>query len=153
MNRITRDEMVMAMAVIAGMRSTCQRKQVGAVIARDGRVLSIGYAGAPSGFEHCSAAVCDLSKPCDRTVHAEANAVAFAAKEGIPINGSTIYITCSPCINCAKLIINSGIKRVRYLEEYRDTTPLELLVNAHIGIMKMIMPKELAGEESDRTTA
>jgi dCMP deaminase len=143
MERITRDQMGMAMAVIASLRSTCKRKQVGAVIVRDGRVLSIGYAGAPSGFPHCSDAVCDLSTPCERTVHAEANAIAFAAKEGIAVHGASIYTTCSPCINCAKLLINSGIKKVYYLEEYRDTAPLTLLQEAHILVSSMVMPPEL----------
>ena len=128
--------MNMEIALIVSRRSTCERKSVGAVIVRSGRVLSTGYAGVPSKLPHCSSQFCDLSKPCDRTVHAEANAIAFAAKEGIPIDGSEMFITCSPCINCAKLIINSGVKKVTYLEEYRDTNPLKLLESAHIKVIK-----------------
>jgi dCMP deaminase len=133
-NRISRDNMLTAIAVIVSRRSTCDRLQVGAVIATDGRILSTGYAGAPSGFEHCNTRDCDLEKPCTRTVHAESNSIAFAARHGIKVDGSTLYVTHSPCLDCAKLIINSGIKRVVYLERYRLAAPIDLLKDAGLEV-------------------
>lgn len=125
--RISREEMLMEMAITASKRSTCLRKDVGAVIARDGRVLSVGYNGAPSGQPHCTPQTCNTSAPCERAVHAEANAIAFAAKAGISTDGAELYATVSPCPYCAKLIINSGIRKVWYLEEYRDKSGIHLL--------------------------
>lgn len=131
--RISRPDMLMGMAKLAAKRGTCLRRSVGAVIAREGRVLSLGYVGAPSGFAHCTPETCGPGKPCERTIHAEANAIAFAAKEGIRIDGAVMYTTASPCNDCAKLIINSGIGAVWYDEEYRVTEPIALLRQA--GIM------------------
>jgi dCMP deaminase len=138
-NRITRDAMLTEMAVIASKRSTCSRKQVGAIIALDGRVLSLGYAGSPAGTPHCLDEGCILGPDggCIRTVHAELNAIAFAAKQGIALIGSTMYCTDSPCLGCAKAIINAGITDVRYLREYRDVTPLELLSVAGVFATKV----------------
>lgn len=136
MSRISRDNMLLQIALIVKQRSTCLRRQVGAVLALDGRVLSTGYGGAPSGVAHCTPDVCGPDKPCTRTIHAEANAVAFAARLGIATRGSTLYCTASPCIECAKLIINAGILRVVYHEEYRDTAPIELLTSVGIRVEK-----------------
>lgn len=130
--RLSRNEMLMGMAALAAQRGTCLRRSVGAVIARDGRVLSLGYVGAPAGFPHCTPDICGPDKPCERTIHAETNAIAFAAKEGIRIEDSILYTTASPCKECAKLIINSGIRMVWYLDEYRDVAPLQLLEQAGI---------------------
>lgn len=132
--RITRDVMLTEMAVIASKRSTCSRKRVGAIIALDGRVLSIGYAGSPAGTPHCTDVGCLIGPEggCVRTVHAELNAIAFAAKQGISLNHSTLYCTDSPCLSCAKAIINAGIIAVRYIREYRDLSGLELLNSANI---------------------
>lgn len=138
MNRITRDEMLMEIALTASRRSTCNRKQVGAVLSREGRVLSIGYAGAPSGFPHCTEAKCDLSQPCRRTVHAEANALAFAAKYGISTLGASIYCTLAPCLDCAKLAINCGIIEIVFSELYRTSDGLELLRAAGIRVRKFL---------------
>lgn len=138
--RISRNGMLMQMAKLAAQRGTCRRRSVGAVIARDGRVLSIGYVGAPAGFPHCTPDICGPDKPCERTIHAEANAIAFAAKEGIRLEDSTLYTTASPCLHCAKLIINSGITTVWYDEEYRDVAPIELLEQA--GILCAQLPPE-----------
>jgi dCMP deaminase len=129
MSRISRDEMLMEMAIIASKRSTCTRKHVGAIIAIDGRPVSVGYAGAPSGLPHCVNHGC-IAGPdggCIRTQHAEANAIAFAARKGISTEKATIYTTVSPCLACAKLIINAGITEVRFLELYRKMEGLELL--------------------------
>lgn len=132
MERISRHHMLMQMALTAAGRSTCMRKQVGALLAIDGRPISIGYGGAPSGFPHCSNKLCDLSKPCTRTVHAETNAVAFAARKGIATEGSTLYCTLAPCHDCAKLLINAGIIQVVYIEVYRSLDGLDLLKRAGI---------------------
>lgn len=135
--RITRDEMLMAIAQIAAKRSTCERAKVGAVIARSGRVISTGYAGAPSGVDHCIRDHnCFDDQPCTRTIHAEANAIAFAARHGVSSDGASLYCTLSPCIDCAKLIINSGIKEVFYGEAYRKTEGVDLLESVGIKCRK-----------------
>lgn len=125
--RISRNQMLMEMATIVSKRSTCLRLQVGAVIALQGRILSMGYVGAPSGMPHCTPDICNDKSPCERTIHAEANAIAFAAREGIRLQGSTMYCTHSPCMSCAKLILNTGIVEVIYLLPYRLVEPVELL--------------------------
>lgn len=127
--RISRDEMLMRMAVITSERGTCLRARVGAIISRGGRVLSTGYVGAPSGLPHCLDVGCDTSEHsgCLRTVHAEANAIAWSARHGISTDGAELHCTYSPCGPCAKLIINAGITRVVYMNEYRDLKPLAML--------------------------
>lgn len=133
-DRYSRDEMLMRVAVIISNRGTCNRAQVGAVIARDGRIISTGYVGAPIGLPHCLEVGCDVSEfsGCLRTVHAEANAITFAARYGIATEGAELYCTHSPCSNCTKLIINAGISRVVYEMQYRDIKPLGML--AAVGI-------------------
>lgn len=134
MDRISRDEMMMRVAAVVSMRGTCERASVGAVIALDGRIIATGYVGAPSGAKHCAEVGCEIGthKGCTRTVHAEANAIAFAAMHGIATRGATLYCTHSPCRECAKLIANSGIARVVYEREYRDKTGLTLLAEVNI---------------------
>ena len=134
-NRITRQQMLLEIATTVSKRSTCLRLQVGAVVAIEGRVLSMGYNGSPSGLEHCSFEYCKIDSPCKRTIHAEANAIAFAARHGVPIKGSELFVTHSPCLDCAKLIINSGIVKVTYILAYRDPAPLELLSQAGISVL------------------
>lgn len=136
-DRLPRHEMLMGMAVLASRRSTCQRKQVGAVLAVDSRPVSIGYGGAPSGFPHCSPDICDLSKPCTRTIHAEANAIAFAARKGIVTENATLYCTLAPCLDCAKLLINAGVKNVFYLETYRSREGIALLAEAGVWVSQL----------------
>lgn len=138
--RITRDEMLMEIARIVARRSTCNRAQVGAVVAQDGRIVSTGYAGAPSGLPHCSPETCNTSAPCTRTVHAEAGAISYAARSGIRLGGATLYCTHCPCIDCAKLIINTGIKRVIYDQAYRKTEGLELLRTVGIVVEQWTQP-------------
>ena len=132
LKRISRDELLGNIAKLVAKRSTCQRASVGAVLARDGRIISIGYNGAPAGLPHCDHKPDD--PPCTRTVHAEANAIAFAAKNGVKTDGTTMYCTYSPCIDCAKLMINAGIIRVVFWELYRDDTPLLLLEDAGVKV-------------------
>lgn len=143
--RPDRDTVLIEMARLIATRSTCDRRHVGAVIARESRVLSMGYAGAPPGFPHCSFALCgDRKDPCTRTIHAEANAIAWAARGGIAIDGCAIYTTASPCNDCAKLILSAGLKQVYYLEEYRDPAPLLLLKQGGIYAEKLQLQKMLS---------
>jgi dCMP deaminase len=119
----------MELANVVAKRGTCTRGYVGAVIAIDGRVISTGYVGAPAGLPHCMDLGCDIGPDggCQRTVHAEANAIAFAAKHGVPTKGSTLYTLVAPCLSCAKLIINAGITSVIYSRPYRDSGGLGML--------------------------
>lgn len=122
------------MATVTSARGTCNRAAVGAVISKDGRIISTGYVGSPRGLPHCTDVGCDEStySGCLRTVHAEANAIAFAARYGISTEGADLHCTHSPCGNCAKLLINAGIVRVVYDSLYRDEKPLGML--AAVGI-------------------
>lgn len=136
--RISRDEMLCEFAMIAELRSTCERGGAGAVVAIDGRVISTGYNGPVSGAPHCSSDHCDTSKSCIRSVHAEANAIIFAARKGVSIEGATLYCTKSPCAHiCAPMIVNSGIIKVVYLELFRDPMGLKILSDSGIQIVDM----------------
>lgn len=128
--------MLTGMALLTAHRGTCLRKRVGCVIAREGRVLTLGYNGAPKGLPHCLDHGCIIGPDggCTRAAHAEANAIAFAARHGIKLDGATLYVTTSPCKNCASLIINAGIQRVVFAERYRDETGLQKLVEAGVDI-------------------
>lgn len=140
LSRPSRDEWLIRMAVITSARGTCLRAAVGAIISRDGRIISTGYVGSPRGLPHCTDVGCDTEAGtgCMRTVHAEANAIAFAARHGIATDGAELHCTHSPCGSCAKLIVNSGIVRVVYDTEYRDASPLGLLGTAGIETVKHI---------------
>lgn len=137
--RITRDQMLMEIANVVSKRGTCLRAAVGAVIARDGRIISTGYVGAPAGLPDCIAVGCDIGnhKGCTRTVHAEINAIAFAARHGIATEGSTLYSLLAPCYDCAKAIINCGIVRLVYGFDYRDIRGINLLRNGKIVVDKL----------------
>ena len=144
--RIDRETMFMQITEVVAKRSTCLRARVGATIIRDNRVVSIGYAGAPSRLKHCTENGCKIEDGhCVRTVHAEANAIAFAAKAGIPTDGAEMYITHSPCKNCAKLIINSGIRRVTY-REYRGDG-IELLDYAGVEVIRFDRDSRLPSQQ------
>jgi dCMP deaminase len=111
------------MARHAALRATCSRKHVGAVVVWERQVVSTGYNGSPRGLPHCSDVGCELKdlggrQSCVRTVHAEANAIAQAARGGGTTDKATIYTTASPCLDCAKLIVNAGITRVVFGEAY-----------------------------------
>ena len=119
------------MAQIWSENSYCQRRQVGALVVKDKMIISDGYNGTPSGFEN----VCEedgVTKPY--VLHAEANAITKIARSGNNSDGSTLYVTDSPCIECAKLIIQAGIKRVIYSREYRLTDGVDLLRRAGIEV-------------------
>ena len=119
--RVSWETYFMNIAKEVSTRSTCDRKHVGAVIVRNKTLLSTGYNGSIKGLPHCNDAGCEMvDGHCIRTSHAEANAIVQAAKNGVKIDGSEIYVTASPCYNCFKLIANSGIKVIFYNELYRD---------------------------------
>jgi dCMP deaminase len=120
-DRTSWDKYFMQIALDVSTRSTCDRKFVGAVIVRDKMILSTGYNGSIRGLPHCDEVGHEMDNGhCVRTVHAEANAIVQAARNGVGIEGADIYVTASPCYNCFKLIANSGIKRIFYGELYRD---------------------------------
>lgn len=117
----------------AATRATCDRKHVGAVIVRDRTILSTGYNGSIRGMPHCDEVGHVIENDhCVATVHAEANAILQAAKNGVRIDGAEIYTTASPCWNCFKLIANAGIHTIYYGEFYRDTRSAE--VARQVGI-------------------
>lgn len=137
MNRISREKMLMEIALVVEKRSTCNRGSSGAIISRDGRIIATGYNGPVRFAHHCSPQFCDTTKPCVRSVHAEANALIFAARHGISVEGASLYCTTSPCSHiCAPLIINSGISRVIYLREFRDISGIEALKMSGIMVVK-----------------
>ncbi len=126
---------------LVATRTTCIRRAVGAVIVKDKRILATGYNGAPSGLPHCLDAGClrdELNIPSGerqeicRGIHAEQNALIQAARFGISVEGSTIYVTHHPCVVCAKLLINAGIVHIKYLEDYPDTLAKEMLKEADV---------------------
>jgi dCMP deaminase len=138
--RASWDEYFMQIAQQAATRATCDRKHVGAVIVRDKTILSTGYNGSIRGLPHCDDVGHMMDNGhCIATVHAEANAIIQAAKNGTAINGADIYVTASPCWNCFKLIVNSGIKRIVFLEFYRDERILSVAEAAGVELVQIQM--------------
>lgn len=127
------DNRYMRMARIWAENSYCQRRQVGALLVKDKMIISDGYNGTPSGFENNCENDEGLSKPY--VLHAEANAITKVARSSNSSDGATLYVTASPCIECAKLIIQAGIKRVVYGEKYRLVDGIELLERAGIELV------------------
>ena len=130
-------------------RSTCKRAKVGAVIVRDKNILATGYNGAPAGLAHCTEVGCliyesktpsgDIEENCYRTIHAEINAIAQAAKNGVSIRDAAIYVTHTPCIHCMKVLINTGIKQIFYERDYKANTVRDLLASTDVVIKKVEM--------------
>jgi dCMP deaminase len=119
--RASWDEYFMNIARVVSSRSTCDRKFVGAVIVRDKTILSTGYNGSIRGMPHCSEVGHMMEdNHCVATIHAESNAILQAAKNGVSIDGASIYVTASPCWNCFKQVANAGIRRIVFGEFYRD---------------------------------
>ena len=163
--RISRDDMFIQIVQVVAQRSTCLRSQVGALIVRDGRIVSMGYNGPVSGMPECkeipsfvdlvsdpayydrpmSKIIDELENDplkcegpgCTRSLHAETNAIAFAARAGVSVSGCTLYCSMSPCINCAKVIVNSGIREVKFLEKYRNEDGIELLQKSGITVVDL----------------
>ena len=125
-HRVSWKDYFMSIAREVATRSTCDRKHVGAVIVREKTILSTGYNGSIKGLPHCDEVGCEMvDGHCVRTTHAEANAIVQAAKNGIQINQSEIYVTASPCYDCFKLIANAAINVIYYDEFYRDKRIIE----------------------------
>jgi len=142
MTRPTWEEYFMGIAQLVARRSTCLRRQVGAVIVKHNNILATGYNGTPSGISHCAEVGClrdQLKIPSGerhelcRGLHAEQNVIIQAAKHGINIDGATLYCTNSPCIICSKMIINAGIREIVYLDGYPDILSKDILVESGIG--------------------
>ena len=129
------DRRYMRMARIWAENSYCKRRQVGALLVKDQMIISDGFNGTPSGFENNCEDENNMSKPY--VLHAEANAISKIAKSGNSSNGATLYVTTSPCIECAKLIIQAGIKRVVYAEPYRVDDGIQLLKRANIELLQL----------------
>lgn len=131
------DKKYIRMAMIWAENSYCKRRKVGALVVKDKMIISDGYNGTPTGFENVCEDENGVSKPY--VLHAEANAITKLAKSSNSSEGATMYCTASPCIECAKLIIQSGIKRVVYSEQYRLTDGVDLLVRAGVEVVYLEM--------------
>lgn len=127
------DEYFMKLAVEAASRGSCTRARTGVVLIRDRQVLSTGYNGAITGQPHC---VHPDDSPCKVACHSEANAVAFAARNGVALLGAEAYCTLSPCKTCATLLIQAGIQKVTYLVEYRELWGLMFLIDSGVEVVQ-----------------
>ncbi len=148
--RPTWDEYFLTITRQVAERSTCVRAKVGAVIVRDRSILATGYNGAPAGMPHCLDVGClvyesktpdgNIEENCFRTIHAEINAIAQAARNGTRIDGADIYVTHTPCIHCFKTLVNTGIKRMFYAKPYKMETLDELLRNTGVELIGLVPP-------------
>lgn len=129
------DRRYLEMASIWAGNSYCKRKQVGALIVKERMIISDGFNGTPAGFENVCEDESGKTKPY--VLHAEANAITKVAKSGNSSEGATLYVTTSPCMECSKLIIQSGIRRVVFSEKYHDNSGLSLLEKAGIELVEM----------------
>lgn len=144
--RLSWDEYFMEITKLVSKRSTCLRRQVGAVLVKDRQILATGYNGPPRGLPHCDEVGClrelkgipsgERHELC-RGLHAEQNAIIQAANHGVGIRGATIYSTTHPCVICTKMIINAGISRIVYQEGYADQLSAEMLSSSGIRVEKL----------------
>ena len=146
------DEYFMDIVELIKSRSTCLRRQVGALIAKDKRILATGYNGAPIGCSHCEEVGCLREKykipsgqrhELCRAIHAEQNAIVQAAYSGVSVKGATMYVTNQPCVLCAKMIINAGIEKIVFNGDYPDELAMELLKEASVRVIKYENIKKL----------
>jgi dCMP deaminase len=145
--RLEWDSYFMRIAQLVAERSTCTRAKIGAVVVKERNIIATGYNGSPSGMPHCLDAGCLIYKTttpdgtvednCFRTIHAEVNAIAQAAKNGTSIDGASIYITASPCIHCLKVIINVGMRTIYYAKPYKIQTIAEMLENSGTELIEV----------------
>jgi len=153
--RIPWDQYFMAQSLLLSLRSTCTRLSVGATIVRDRRIIAGGYNGSVTGDVHCIDEGCYLvDGHCVRTIHAEMNAILQCAKFGVETDGAEIYVTHFPCLQCTKMILQAGIKKIHYLKDYRnDDYAIKLIEQAGATIHQVTLSKEyfetLAFGESD----
>ena len=147
MQRPSWDQYFMDITRLVATRSSCVRRQVGALLVKDRNILATGYNGVPSGISHCDMSGClreRLKVPSGerhelcRGLHAEQNAIIQAAKHGTNIDGATLYCTTMPCIICTKMIINAGIKKVIYGEGYADDLAREMIAEAAIEVLHFL---------------
>lgn len=146
MKRLSWDEYFLEITRLVARRSTCLRRQVGAIIVKDRRILATGYNGAPTGLAHCSEVGClreklkipsgERQELC-RGLHAEQNAIIQAAVYGVGMSGATLYCTHQPCILCAKMLVNAGIKRIVVLENYSDSFAQGILSEAGVELINL----------------
>lgn len=129
------DSRYLEMAEVWARNSYCKRRQVGALLVKDNMIISDGYNGTPAGFENICEDENGVTKPY--VLHAEANAITKVAKSGNNSCGATLYVTASPCLECSKLIIQAGIRRVVYKDEYRLTDGIDLLRRAGVEVEKI----------------
>jgi dCMP deaminase len=151
MNRPDNDTYFMRMAELVATRSTCLRRNVGAVVVKEKRVLTTGYNGAPKGLKHCAEVGCvRLANKIEsgtrhelcRGVHAEQNAVIQAAYFGVSIKDSTIYTTNFPCVMCAKILVNAGVKEIVYKDDYIDPLSRDVLDESKVAVRRYTGPVE-----------
>jgi len=150
------NEYFMRIAMLAATRSTCLRRQVGAVIVKDKKVLATGYNGAPAGLPHCAEVGClreqraipsgQRHELC-RAIHAEQNAIIQAATSGVSIAGGTAYTTAFPCVLCAKMLINARIREIYVADGYPDELSRQLLDEAGVVVHRMVIDAETARVE------
>ncbi|MBN1551846.1 cytidine/deoxycytidylate deaminase family protein [bacterium] len=155
--RPTWDEYFMEIVYLISKRSTCLRRKVGAVIVKNHQILATGYNGVPSGITHCSEEIGCLRKTLGipsgerhelcRGLHAEQNAIIQAAYHGISIRGGTLYCTTMPCIVCTKMIINAGIRKIVFKEEYEDSLVQAMIKESQIILEKFANTSEVKSEK------
>jgi len=152
------DSYFMQLAFVVAGRSTCLRRQVGAVMVKEKQILSTGYNGSPSGLLHCDEVGClrqSLSIPSGerheicRAVHAEQNALVQAAKHGVAIIGADLYVTHQPCVLCTKLLINAGIPRVVYTHSYPDQLAVAMAREAGLELVQLEAKRDARGAKRD----
>jgi dCMP deaminase len=151
------DEYFLEMARVVERRSTCLRRQIGAILVREKRILTSGYNGAPSGLPHCEEVGCrragipsgERQELC-RALHAEQNAIIQAALHGVNTRHSTLYCTNQPCVICAKMLINAGVVRVVYEGDYPDELALEMLGQAGVDSVRVGAESVEAGDAGQR---
>lgn len=147
--RLEWDRYFLKICRVVAERSTCTRARVGAVIVRNRMILATGYNGSPAGHPHCTEVGClvvtsrnsngEDEENCIRTIHAEINAIAQAAKSGVSIDGGDIYITHSPCMHCLKVLLNTGIRRICFEKEYKLDRVAWLLEPRPVEMVKVEM--------------
>lgn len=142
--RIPWDQYFMLQAVLLSLRSTCTRLSVGAILVRGQRMIAGGYNGSVSGDKHCIDDGCYMvDGHCLRTIHAEMNAVLQCAKFGIPTDGAELYVTDFPCLQCTKMLLQAGVKKIHYLRNYNnDSYALELLKLKEVALEQVKLDKE-----------
>ena len=146
--RIPWDQYFMSQSLLLSLRSTCTRLTVGATIVREKRIIAGGYNGSISGDKHCIDEGCYIvDGHCIRTIHAEMNAILQCAKFGVQTQGAEIYVTHFPCLQCTKMILQAGIKKIYYLEDYHNNEyALNLIEQAHVQCKKVFLPENFFKE-------